>query len=187
MNIVKKLLLFFLILTPLNIQADELSHGARAQRSGYIFAKQVESIVKDYGFYIVKNAEYQKKKDTFEHDKILVRRARFKTIYERDGYTDFLLIDKKLDEHIRIEVKWQHTGGSMDEKLPYIYLNAIDAVPEDHYILVIDGAGWKQGAIEWLKESARIKRYATEENKHKKFEVMNQQEFVAWMAKQWQE
>jgi hypothetical protein len=29
-----------------------------------------------------------------------------------------------------IECKWQQVSGSVDEKLPYLYLNCIEAMPE---------------------------------------------------------
>ncbi len=54
-------------------------------------------------------------------------------------------------------------------------------MPEDHFILVIDGDGWKPGAIEWLKNAARTKRYTTPENRDKTIEVMTLAEFAAWV------
>jgi hypothetical protein len=43
--------------------------------------------------------------------------------------------------HVRIECKWQQSAGSVDEKLPYLYLNAIESMPEDHVIIVYGGGG----------------------------------------------
>ena len=40
----------------------------------------------------------------------------------------------------------------MDEKFPYLYLNCIQAMPEREIILLIDGNGYKPGALAWLKQ-----------------------------------
>lgn len=68
---------------------------------------------------------------------------------------------------IRIECKWQQAAGSVDEKLPYLYLNTIEAMPENSIMILIDGAGWKAGAIQWLKDAVKQKKYTTEETKKK--------------------
>jgi len=39
--------------------------------------------------------------------------------------------------------------------------------------LIIDGDGWKKGAIQWLKESAQEKKYTDDNNKEKVVKVMN--------------
>jgi SepF-like predicted cell division protein (DUF552 family) len=68
----------------------------------------------------------------------------------------------------RIECKWQQTAGSVDEKLPYLYLNTIEAMPEDQIMIIIDGAGWKKGAVDWLRRAVNEKKYTTQINNHKK-------------------
>jgi hypothetical protein len=49
---------------------------------------------------------------------------------------------------IGIECKWQRISGSVDEKFPYAYLNCIEAMPERDIIIVVDGGGAKQGAVD---------------------------------------
>ncbi len=67
----------------------------------------------------------------------------FTTIYQHGGNTEFRLISERYNMDIRIECKWQQVAGSVDEKLPYLYLNCIEAMPEKHIIIIIDGDGWK--------------------------------------------
>lgn len=48
-----------------------------------------------------------------------------------------------------IECKWQQTGGSVDEKLSYLNLNIQQCYPVPAIVL-IDGGGMKQKAVNWL-------------------------------------
>jgi len=95
------------------------------------------------------------------------------------GKTEFLLksLDYNLD--VRIECKWQQSSGSVDEKYPYVYLNAVEAMPEDHIIIVLGGSGAKKEAVEWLKQTAGAGKYGAIE-KGKKIEVMSLDGFITW-------
>jgi hypothetical protein len=95
----------------------------------------------------------------------------FTTIYNHDGNTEFLLISERYNTCARIECKWQQVSGSVDEKLPYLYLNAIEAMPENTIIILIDGQGWKHGAIQWLKDAVASKKYSNEINRSKQIHV----------------
>jgi hypothetical protein len=81
---------------------------------------------------------------------------------------------------MRIECKWQQVSGSVDEKLPYLYLNSIEAMPELSVMILIDGAGWKAGAIQWLKDAVKQKRYTNEQNITKEILIFNLTEFFTW-------
>lgn len=52
-------------------------------------------------------------------------------------------------------------------------------MPEKHIVVVIDGKGWKTGAIPWLKEAAANRKYTTSANSDKKIEVLSLTEFMA--------
>ncbi len=70
-----------------------------------------------------------------------------------------------------VEVKWQSVSGSVDEKLPYLALNIDQRFPLPA-IVVIDGSGWKHGAIDWLRRQVpRIPNL---------FAVYSMSEFIAW-------
>jgi len=116
-------------------------------------------------------------------DELLLTNVPYNTIYKHSGKTEFLLKSAKYNLEIRIECKLQQVSGSVDEKLPYLYLNSIEAMPEKHILIVIDGAGWKAGVIPWLKAAASSKKYMTPANEDKKIEVLSLTEFMTWANK----
>ena len=116
-------------------------------------------------------------------DGLLLENIPFITVYEHPGNTEFLLISKKYDLTMRIECKWQQVHGSVDEKLPYLYLNTIEAMPERNIMILIDGAGLKAGAIAWLRNAVKKKKYTDESNKGKNILVFNLTEFFTWANK----
>lgn len=50
-------------------------------------------------------------------------------------------------------------------------------------MILIDGAGWKAGAINWLKDAVKQKKYTTEETKNKNIMVFSLTEFFTWANK----
>lgn len=87
--------------------------------------------------------------------------------------TEFLAVSASRGLAIRIECKWQQSQGSVDEKFPYLYLNCIQAMPEREIILLIDGNGYKPGALAWLKQ-------AVASQDAKLIHVFNLVEFLVW-------
>ena len=70
-------------------------------------------------------------------------------------------------------------SGSVDEKLPYLYLNAVEAWQESEIIILIDGNGWKDNAIAWLKKAVDERRWRLT-NDNRNIYVFNMGEFVQW-------
>jgi hypothetical protein len=114
---------------------------------------------------------------------LLLKNVPFETIYGHKGNTEFLLISKKYNLRIRIECKWQQTAGSVDEKLPYLYLNTIEAMPEKDVMILIDGEGFKAGAKTWLRKAVKDKLYTTDKNKDTNIMVFSLAEFFTWANK----
>jgi hypothetical protein len=51
------------------------------------------------------------------------------------------------------ETKRQRVSGSTDENLPYVVTNAIESISLGReFILVLDGDGWKPGAVQWMHQ-----------------------------------
>ena len=150
--------------------------------SGGTLESTVKSILQNKGFKIARFREWAKNPQTYGQELLLVH-VPFKTIYHHEGNTEFLLKSVKYNLDVRIECKWQQVSGSVDEKLPYMYLNAIEAMPENHILVIIDGDGWKEGAIAWLKDAAKQKKYTNKSSAQKKLEVMNLMEFMTWANK----
>ena len=69
-----------------------------------------------------------------------------------------------------IESKWQAVGGSADEKLPYLVENIRQCFPCPA-IIVIDGAGFRPGAITWLRQQVDPRQLIA---------VQTITEFVTW-------
>ena len=128
----------------------------------------VKTVLIGKGFELINYRVWEKNKEKYGEE-LLLENVPFTTIYNHKGNTEFLLISKKYDLRIRIECKWQQVAGSVDEKLPYLYLNTIEAMPENSIMILIDGAVWKTGAIQWLKDSVKQKKYTTEKTKISSF------------------
>lgn len=151
----------------------------RTTRSGNVLERTVKEVIAANGFEIVKYRDWNKSPEKYGTE-LLLTNVPFETIYKHRGKTEFLLKSKKHNLEMRIECKWQQGPGSVDEKLPYLYLNSIEAMPEKHIVVVIDGSGWKDGAIPWLKEAAANRKYTSAANTRKKIEVLSLAEFMTW-------
>ena len=145
----------------------------KASITGNILEKQVLSLFLEKGFVIVDYSKWIKDKTKFGQE-LLLKHVPFSSIYNHRGYTEFLLISKKLNKEIRIECKWQQSSGSVDEKLPYLFLNATSKMTEKEIMIIIDGGGWKEGAIPWLKEAVN------KSEQKKRIKVFSLAEFLTW-------
>jgi hypothetical protein len=56
-------------------------------------------------------------------------------------------------------------------------------MPEDSIMILIDGSGWKAGAIKWLKDAVKQKKYTTDKNNHKEILVFSLTDFFTWANK----
>lgn len=164
------------------------TQGGYANRSGRTLEATIIGTLQSKGFKCVSYREYsnyvkkheQEKADQKYGTELLLKNVPFVTIYGHNGKTEFLLVSAKYNLRTRIECKWQQSSGSVDEKFPYVYLNCLEAMPEDHVIIVVDGGGAKREAVNWLKRAAEEKRYTGEENSKKVIQVFNLAEFLAW-------
>ncbi len=156
------------------------NQGRRANSSGNLLEQTVKNICIQKGFKLEKYQNYVKNRGLFEEREILLTNVPYKSVYGHNGKTEFLLKSEKYGLKTRIECKWQQVSGSVDEKLPYLYLNCIESMPEEHIILIVDGGGWKNGAVDWLKNAAKEKKYTCVGNCNKLIEVMSLSEFLAW-------
>ena len=140
--------------------------GAIANRQGNILEQQVRQAFASHGFREVALPGVPV-------PDLLVRRVPYQSIYGHRGVTEFLAVSASRGLAIRIECKWQQSQGSVDEKFPYLYLNCIQAMPEREIILLIDGNGYKPGALAWLKQ-------AVASQDAKLIHVFNLVEFLVW-------
>ena len=84
------------------------------------------------------------------------------SIYNTAMKIDFVLYDKvKAPDGIIIEAKWQSSKGSVDEKYVYTALSLLKQ--KGRKILVLDGGGYKKGAIEYLQKLKGIEVFSLSE------------------------
>lgn len=160
--------------------SDEMTQGAIANVNGKIFEKQLIPLFTEHGYKVMLYSEFKKQGYPLDSlPKTVIRQVPFESIYHHKGKTEFLLINNEKGRRIRIECKWQQSQGSVDEKLPYLYLNCVYGFEETDIILLVDGAGFKKGAVDWLKNSVKD-RWLLDENNPKKIQVMSISEFTAY-------
>ncbi|NLJ21063.1 MAG: 4-diphosphocytidyl-2C-methyl-D-erythritol kinase [Bacteroidales bacterium] len=159
-----------------------MEKGTKSNISGNQLEVAVKTVLLGKGFELVKYRVWEKNQEKYGKE-LLLENVPFTTVYNHNGNTEFLLISEKFNLKIRIECKWKQVAGSVDEKLPYLYLNTIEAMPEDTIMILIDGNGWKTGAIKWLKDAVNQKKYTIEENKHKEILVFSLADFFTWANK----
>lgn len=141
------------ILTNQTKSKELIQGGALANINGNGFEAIFEKAFRNSGVSVVTYATYKKHPEKYEGKRILVKNVPFESIYgSKRSKTEFLLKDPILGD-FRIECKYQASAGSVDEKFPYVYLNALLAYPEENVIIAVDGGGYKAGALSWLKET----------------------------------
>lgn len=153
--------------------------GALASGQGKVLEEAVISTFSRKGFDVVMWSEWKRNRAGYS-DELLLKNVPFKNIYGHDGYTEFLLKSEKYNLEIRIECKWQQSTGSVDEKFPYLYLNCIEAMPENDILIIVDGGGAKEGAVRWLKSAAQHKLFTDEKSRSKNIEVLDLSGFLRW-------
>jgi hypothetical protein len=153
------------------------TQGNIANSSGNVLEQTVVSTFKAKGFEVVKYRVWDKNKDSYGTE-LLLENVPFQTIYGHQGNTEFLVKSENHNLEIRIECKWQQSAGSVDEKFPYLYLNCIESMPENDIIIIVDGGGYKEGALQWIKDAANNRKYQIDNNKNIK--VLSLVEFIAW-------
>lgn len=131
----------------------KISQGGQANFTGKVLEDQVVNRLKESGYIEIFGDKALFKTNTFiTDDKFFSRHCYIcKSIYNTDLYTDVLLFDKeKFINKLAIEIKWQQRSGSVDEKFPFLVMNIKEKFPCPA-IIIIDGGGYKSGALEWLK------------------------------------
>ena len=130
-----------------------MANGARANKTGNMLELNVEDTLKRHGYI-----EFQgNKKDAFTNRKSINGKQYIKqllvgeTIYKSKRKVDFMVFNQNnFPDGLIIECKWQQSGGSVDEKYPFLYFNILKTdVPT---IVLLDGGGYKPAAKDWLAD-----------------------------------
>lgn len=93
-----------------------------------------------------------------------------RSVYDTGINCDFIIFHpSKHPNCLVIESKWQESGGSVDEKFPFLVLNIREQYP-CATVIVLDGGGYKKGAEKWLRKQVDAKLT----------HVFNMMEFQKW-------
>ncbi len=153
--------------------------GAQANLTGKVLEDLVASVFLNHGFAAMEYADYARASapGLFGGDErdLLLKNVPYETIYGHQGKTEFLLLSPRRGLRFRIECKWQQSAGSVDEKFPYLIENCKN-MPEPTVVILIDGKGYKDGALAWLKRAAAASAASGE----KDIRVFDMAEFVIW-------
>lgn len=156
-----------------------MDKGKKTNITGTQLEKTVQTVLYGKGFEICTYRQWEARSSQFGQE-VLLKNAPFTSIYGHRARTEFLLISNKYNLRMRIECKWQQFGGSVDEKLPYLYLNMIEAMPEREVMVIIDGDGFKPGAKQWLRDAVARGLYTTPQHHDKRLYVYSLTEFLTW-------
>jgi len=151
------------------------SQGGRANQSGLGLEDRIEAALADTGFEIIRYADWNEARlYESDHPRFVVLDPPYTSIYGHRARIEFRVIDGA--RQILIEAKRQNVAGSTDEKLPYVFHNALANIETGvEFVLVMEGAGWKPGAVIWIRAQAD----ATDG-----FDVFTFSEFEDWAARE---
>lgn len=134
------------------------SSGAKANKTGNVLEKFVETALRDKGY----DEFWNYKKQVFNNRNTIGGKQFAKqvpigdTIYDTERKCDFLIINReKFPNGLIIECKWQQTGGSVDEKYAFLIFNIVKTgIPT---VVLLDGAGYRKAAKKWLLDQVNPK------------------------------
>ena len=153
--------------------------GASANTCGRVVENMVEGVFRQHKWHVADwRADAGAGGDLFAAD-ILYRNVPFKSIYGTLSRSEFVAQSTRLGRRVRIECKNQDVSGSVDEKLPYLFLNMRDQTEENEIVFVMSGDGFRNGAIAWLK--AKCKTECEIGGARKKMTVMSLEEMKIWV------
>ncbi|MFC2087661.1 PD-(D/E)XK nuclease superfamily protein [Bacteroidota bacterium] len=153
-----------------------MNKAIRTNITGNQLEVAVKTVLTGKGFQLARYREWIKNPLQYSTE-LLLENVPYTTIYGHKGNTEFLLKSEKYRLKMRIECKWQQVAGSVDEKMPYLYLNMVEKMPEETIMVLIDGPGWKEGAIRWLKSAAGKSKYT---NAKKELLIFTLADFFTW-------
>lgn len=134
--------------------AANAQSGDAANATGSRVEDRIEAAFRARGVEIVPQSAWRESR-LYEDPNltVLVTDAPYPSIYGHRAVIEFLFLHDGCQT--LIEAKRQMTSGSVDEKLPYVFENARLAIADGRaFVLVMEGNGWKEGAVRWIEEKA---------------------------------
>lgn len=152
---------------------EEEKQGAKAARAGKRLENKVERHLNSLGVFSARYCDWSKNLVEVPEGVagILLKNAPYIKFNGKNGKGEFILI-KYGKLNIRIECRYQGSKGSVDDKLLALHANAA-AFEERHVILVVEGEGFDEESVAWLKRNCAAIMY-------KKILVVTFEEFKEW-------
>ncbi len=123
-------------------------------QSGRLLEGAIEGILREKGFQIVQFSAWNESQlHRNPSQKFVIKDAPYNSIFGHRAKIEFLIVTH--NRQVLVETKRQKHPGSTDEKLPYVYQNAVNNLPERETVLVMSGQGWKPGARAWIEKQAK--------------------------------
>jgi len=143
--------------------------GTRANYTGSSLEEVIYNGILRKGYQFVEKKKFESAR--YLNQPVFTRQYPIgKSVYGTQLYSDFILFHpEKHPNNLIIESKWQQSAGSVDEKFPFLVLNIKDKYPSAT-VVVVDGGGYKKGAVEWLRNQKDLKL----------IHVFNMMEFQKW-------
>lgn len=155
------------------------TQGAAANRNGKVMEKAILSAFEEHGFRVFRYVEVRDKPSKVDGlDRYVLKNVPYTSIYGSSRCRTEYVIHYE-DRAIRVECKWQSSSGSVDEKFPYLWRNAVEQYPESEIILLVDGDGYRECARNWL-QTMIAENDGDYESRGKDIELMTLTEFLKW-------
>lgn len=148
--------------------------GRNATKTGRTLENFVEETLVTKGAFPVSHTKWANGKIVIPGwvDKVLYKQVNYTKPWGDKGYSDFVL--QTPDRTIRIDARYQGVGGSVEDKVPFLFIAAEKCYPEKEVIIVLDGPGVKSSIRTWLVEQAAAA-------KQKSIKVMTKAQFKSWV------
>ncbi len=136
-----------------------MSGGSEANKSGLTWEAWVRTLALQQGFEVKKYAARETCDIAMDQRRIVWTHAPYKTIFHvkktpRRTATEYVVECGAV--LARIECKWQGVAGSVDEKYPFMYLNAALTMEEPIVVFALGGEYFEHGkgreVRDWLIE-----------------------------------
>ena len=145
---------------------------ARPEITGKNFEKHIQNQLVNIGYSEVESKKFLESQNHHPYNEEKIFTTQFvlgKNIYKGKQVVDFI-ISRKNNIPLVIQAKWQQASGSVNEKFPYLVLNLKEEQNPYQALIIIDGGGYGEGALDWLKQQVDNKLIG----------VFSFSEFVAW-------
>lgn len=146
--------------------------GKTANKTGFNLEKFIEDTLRRLEYTPIEPQKFRPA--MYLKQKIYSHKVRYgENLYGLHSEFDFAIYHpEKHPDGLIIEAKWQQSGGTVDEKFPYLVLNIQTKYPHKT-IVVLDGGGYRKGAEKWIRSQVG----------NNLLHVFDMKEFQTWVNK----